>query len=210
MSTNMNDQARQPPTSSSADEAIERLQGRDTPAKRKPREATCPPRIRRSIGSKEASVPSPWCLLAADSRVIPKPLLGRHRRHRSPSAWRATLWTTHQLKGSVGYAESHLELQAGCCAGACWLRRGRLPRCTTSPMAPSTVHHRRNQRCHRRRGSPERGRVLEDSRAQRRMRIEESHQLHNDEVNNGLRVIGALYRADTGVVEFLELESRRL
>ena len=35
-------------------------------------------------------------------------------------------------------------------------------------------------------------------------RIEESRQLHDDEVNNGLRVIGALYHTDTGVVEFLE------
>ena len=35
-------------------------------------------------------------------------------------------------------------------------------------------------------------------------RIEESRQLHRDEVENGLRIIGALYHTDTCEVEFLE------
>lgn len=199
MSTNMNDKHGTTDVVS-ADEAIKRLrEGNARYLEAKTAQGDVSPQIRRST-FEEGQHPFAIVLACSDSRVIPEAIFSAGIGDLFTIRVAGNVVDNHQL-GSVEYAESHLNCKLVVVLGH-----------TGCGAVDAAMHHEPY-------GSvkfitDEISDAIGDEAdeataclmnvAHSVKRIEESRQLHDDEVNNGLRVIGALYHTDTGVVEFLE------
>lgn len=163
MNTNMNDKHGATDVMS-ADEAIKRLrEGNARYLEAKTAQGNVSPQIRRST-FEEGQHPFAIVLACSDSRVIPEAIFSAGIGDLFTIRVAGNVVDNHQL-GSVEYAESHLNCKLVVVLGAYRLRRGR---CRDAPrtLRYREVHHRRDQRRHRRRGRRGNG-MPEERRAQR-------------------------------------------
>lgn len=199
MSTNMNDKHGATDVVS-ADEAIERLrEGNARYFEAKTAQGNVSPQIRRST-FEEGQHPFAIVLACSDSRVIPEAIFSAGIGDLFTIRVAGNVVDNHQL-GSVEYAESHLNCKLVVVLGH-----------TGCGAVDAAMHHEpygtvkfiTDEISDAIGDEADEARACLMNVAHSVKRIEESRQLHNDEVNNGLRVIGALYHTDTGMVEFLE------
>ena len=199
MSTNMNDK-HGATDAVSADEAIKRLrEGNARYLEAQSAQGNVSPQIRRST-FEEGRHPFAIVLACSDSRVIPEAIFSAGIGDLFTIRVAGNVVDNHQL-GSVEYAESHLNCMLVVVLGH-----------TGCGAVDAAMHHEpygtvkfiTDEISDAIGDEADEARACLKNVAHSVNRIEESRQLHNDEVNNGLRVIGALYHTDTGVVEFLE------
>ena len=183
-----------------ADEALERLrQGNARYLNASHAQGDVSPELRQST-FREGQHPYAIVLACSDSRVIPEAIFSAGLGELFVIRVAGNVVDKHQL-GSIEYAEDHLGCNlvvvlghTGC--GAVDAAMHHEPYGTVKFITDEISDAIGDE-------GDEATACLKNV-AHSVKRIEESRQLRNDEVNNGLRVIGALYHTDTGVVEFSE------
>ena len=172
-----------------ADEALERLrEGNARYLNANQAQGDVSPELRQSM-FREGQHPYAIVLACSDSRVIPEAIFSAGIGELFVIRVAGNVVDRHQL-GSIEYAEGHLGCNlvvvlghAGC--GAVDAAMHHEPYGTVKFITDEATACLAN--------------VAHSVR-----RIEESRKVRTDEAEHGLRVIGALYRTDTGEVQFLE------
>ena len=148
----------------------------------------------------EGQAPYAIILACSDSRVIPEAIFSAGIGDLFVIRVAGNVVDNHQL-GSIEYAEGHLGCKlvvvlghTGC--GAVDAAMHHEPYGTVKFITDEIAQAIGNE--------PDEAAACLANVAHSVQRIEESRQLHRDEAEHGLRVVGALYHTDTGEVQFLD------